>query len=35
MALDISVIGNWKINNATCDVVNDVIQDFSLKYSQF
>ena len=33
MALDISVIGNWKINNPTCDVVNDVNQDFSLKYS--
>ena len=31
MALDTS--GNWKINNSTCDVVNDVNQDFSLKYS--
>jgi hypothetical protein len=28
-----SVIGNLKINNPTCDVVNDVDQDFSLKYS--
>ena len=33
MALDTSIIGNWKINNPTCDVVNDVNQDFSLKYS--
>ena len=33
MALDTSVIGNWKINNPTCDIVNDVNQDFSLKYS--
>jgi hypothetical protein len=33
MALDTSVIGNSKINNPTCDVVNDVNQDFSLKYS--
>ena len=32
-ALDTSVIGNWKINNPTFDVVNDVSQDFSLKYS--
>jgi hypothetical protein len=32
-ALDTSVIGNWKINNPTFDVVNDVNQDFSLKYS--
>jgi hypothetical protein len=31
MALDTSVIGNWK--NPTCDVVNDVNQDFSFKYS--
>ena len=27
-----SVIGNLKVNNPTC-VVNDVDQDFSLKYS--
>jgi hypothetical protein len=33
MALDTSVISNWKINNPTRDVVNDVNQDFSLKYS--
>ena len=33
MALDTTVIGNWKINNPICDVVNDVNQDFSLKYS--
>ena len=33
MALDTSVMGNWIINNLTCDVVNDVNQDFSLKYS--
>ena len=34
MALDTSVIGDWKkINNPICDVVNDVNQDFSLKYS--
>ena len=33
MALDTSIIGNWKINNPTCDVVNDFNQDFSLKYS--
>jgi hypothetical protein len=32
-ALDTSVIDNWKINNTTFDVVNDVNQDFSLKYS--
>jgi hypothetical protein len=32
-ALDTSVVDNWKINNPTVDVVNDVIQDFSLKYS--
>ena len=32
-ALDTSVIDNWKINNPTFDVVNDVDQDFSLKYS--
>ena len=31
-ALDTSVIDNWKINNPTFDVVNDVNQDFSLKY---
>jgi hypothetical protein len=31
MALPLSVIE--KINNLTCDVVNDVNQDFSLKYS--
>ena len=30
-ALDTS--GNWKINNPTFDVVNDVNQNFSLKYS--
>jgi hypothetical protein len=29
-ALDTSVIDNWKINNPTFDVVNDVNQDFSL-----
>jgi hypothetical protein len=33
MALDTTVIGNCKINNPICDVVNDVNQDFSLKYS--
>ena len=32
-ALDTSVIAYWKINNPTFDVVNDVNQDFSLKYS--
>jgi hypothetical protein len=32
-ALDISFIDHWKINNPTFDVVNDVNQDFSLKYS--
>ena len=32
-ALDTSVIDNWKINNPTFDAVNDVNQDFSLKYS--
>jgi hypothetical protein len=32
-ALDTSVIDNWKIKNPTFDVVNDVNQDFSLKYS--
>ena len=32
-ALDTSVIDHWKINNPTFDVVNDVNQDFSLKYS--
>jgi hypothetical protein len=32
-ALDTSVIDNWEINNPTFDVVNDVNQDFSLKYS--
>jgi hypothetical protein len=32
-ALDTSVIDNWKINNPTFDVVNDVNKDFSLKYS--
>ena len=32
-ALDTSVIDNGKINNPTFDVVNDVNQDFSLKYS--
>ena len=31
-ALDTSVIDNWKINNPTFVVVNDVNQDFSLKY---
>ena len=31
--LDTSVIDNWKINNPTFDIVNDVNQDFSLKYS--
>jgi hypothetical protein len=31
LALPLSVIE--KINNPTCDVVNDVNQDFSLKYS--
>jgi hypothetical protein len=33
MAPDTSVISNLKINNPTCDVVNDVNQEFSLKYS--
>jgi hypothetical protein len=32
-ALDTSVIDNWKINNPTFDVVNDVNKVFSLKYS--
>jgi hypothetical protein len=32
-APDTSVIDNWKINNPTFDVVNDVNQNFSLKYS--
>jgi hypothetical protein len=32
-ALETSVIDNWKINNPTFDFVNDVNQDFSLKYS--
>ena len=32
-ALDTSDIDNWKINNPTFDVVNNVNQDFSLKYS--
>ena len=31
LTLPLSVIE--KINNPTCDVVNDVNQDFSLKYS--
>jgi hypothetical protein len=33
-ALDTSVIGNWKINNPTFDVVNDVNQDFSKIFKQ-
>jgi hypothetical protein len=32
-ALDTSVIDNRRINNPTFDDVNDVNQDFSLKYS--
>ena len=32
-ALNTSFIDNWKIINPTFDVVNDVNQDLSLKYS--